>query len=40
MKAKTILFELQSSTDLKNFTDSTQSAKKKKVFKDKVFTNQ
>ena len=29
IKGKTILFELQSSTDLKNFTDSTQSAKKK-----------
>ena len=40
IKGKTILFELQSSTDLKNFTDSTQSAKKKKVFEDKVFTNQ
>ena len=40
IKGKTILSELQSSTDLKNFTDSTQSAKKKKVFEDKVFTNQ
>ena len=41
MKRKTILFELQSPTELKNFADSTQSAKKKtKVFTDKVFTNQ
>ena len=29
IKQKFILFELQLSTDLKNFTDSTQSAKKK-----------
>ena len=40
IKGKTILSELQSSTDSKNFTDSTQSAKKKQVFEDKVFTNQ
>ena len=35
IKEKTILFELQSSTDLKNFTDSTQSAKKKKCSRTK-----
>ena len=40
IKGKTILFELQSSTDLVNFTDSAQSAKEKKIFEDKVFTNQ
>ena len=37
IKGKTILFELQSSTDLVKFTDSTQSAKEKKSFRGQSF---